>query len=471
MADLLQSSAAANILPPEPGSGLKTLSSILGLKKQQQDLDTGLATQASAQAKATVDTQSANENQGLARLLSDPVGNGIVDSNGNPTKNAQSIILRTAPTTGSDAYEKVVNAATSKVRLNGAVNNLRADQRQAAVNAIAGPAANPNATYDDVKASLQNLVDANKGTENEDDYKTIQGTLTTALDHVSKLQKDKGLVIPPGQEAWRTGSLNFARGSLGSAGVVGAGGIANPVQTTNAEGQNQLANPITGARSVPELQGGATNPTSPQVAGRTVRETGTGNADVDTSNMVVASQRDARTNIDLTKRIDQLAEIVNPGAAPAKISALLGSTGLTDVNQARTELQKDLARLKGNLASKAQSDSRAGPILDSLPDETKPTQTIHQAMDVTRGLARQDLALGALREKAAKETGGQLNGFQGEYAHAVAAASPLMHEYLSLTPQEQVEFFKRNFRSREQAKAFRDQAEAVKKRSPDVIGQ
>jgi hypothetical protein len=80
------------------------------------------------------------------------------------------------------------------------------------------------------------------------------------------------------------------------------------------------------------------------------------------------------------------------------------------------------------------------------------------------------LALGKLREKAAKATNGQLNGFQGEYSHAVSTASPLMHEYLSLTPEEQIGFFKRNFSSKEQARAFRDQAEVVKRKNPDVIG-
>jgi hypothetical protein len=79
--------------------------------------------------------------------------------------------------------------------------------------------------------------------------------------------------------------------------------------------------------------------------------------------------------------------------------------------------------------------------------------------------------LGALRQKAAQATGGQMNGFQGDYAHAVSAASPLMHEYLALPPADQVGFFKRNFQTAAEAKAFRAQAESVKKLSPDVVGQ
>ena len=251
----------SGILPPDPNKGIQTLSGILGIKQQQRALQTGQATQASAQAKATVDTQNASENQSLARLLADPVGNGIVDANGNPTKGAQSIVLRAAPTTGSDAFEKVVNAATSKVRLNSAVNNLRGEQRQTLVNALAGVAADPNATYDDAKATLQNVVDANKGTENEGDYKTIQNTLTTALDHVSKLQKDRGQVIPSGQEAWRTGALNFARGGLGAPAVVGPGGIAAPQPTTVDNGGAILPGTV-----APALQGGGFTPAGAPIA-------------------------------------------------------------------------------------------------------------------------------------------------------------------------------------------------------------
>ena len=91
-------------------------------------------------------------------------------------------------------------------------------------------------------------------------------------------------------------------------------------------------------------------------------------------------------------------------------------------------------------------------------------------MDFARGSARQDLAR-ELRDKSFAATKGQMNGFQGDYAHAVGTASPLMHEYYALSPQEQVGFFQRNFKTKEQAKAFRAQAESVKRLSPDVVGQ
>ena len=441
------------------------------MRQQQQQLQTGAAGVQSAQAKATVDTQAANENQNLAKLLADPVGNGIVDAQGNPTPTAQSTIMRVAPTTGADNYEKVVNAAKTKVAFNQSINNLNANERQEVGGMFAGAAAGAK-SVDEIRQAATNFLSTKQGLPTYDDFSTIVNTGLKAINHVDDKQKQGGQIIPVGGEAGRQAALSLGRQVIGAAGVVGAGGIGNPqAVTTNAGLVNR--DQIGGELSPPPggAPGTALNPTPPQVAGATTRQTGTGNADIDTSNLVVAAQKDARTNIDLTKRIDQLADVVSPGQIPAKVSQGLGALGLQDVNQARTELQKDLGRLRGAVATRAGSDSRAGEVLAGLPTDTTPTQTIHQAMDFARGSARQDLALGQLRQKTSTATQGQMNGFQGDYAHAVGAASPLMHEYYSLSPQEQVGFFQRNFKTKEQARAFRAQAESVKRLSPDVVGQ
>ena len=448
----------------DPNKGLTTLSSLIGLKQQQQTLDTGAILQKSARAKATVETQAANENQALAQLLQDPVGNGIIDAKGNPTVDGQAKVMQVAPTTGASHYGDLVNAARTKIDFNTSVNNLNAQERQEVGSVISGAAAGAKSP-DEVQAAVQSLLDSKQGTPVFDDYQKIADTAMHIVGHTAKAAPN----AQPGQEPWRQAALGIGRQVLGAQGVVGAGGIANPQATTNAAGQTQNRNQITGALSAPQVGPGTSNPASPQVAGQTTRQTQTGNADIDTSNAVVAAQRDAKANIDLTRRIDQLAEVIQPGAAPAKISQGLAALGLQDANQARTELQKDLGRLRGNLANRSGSDQRAAAALEGLPTDTSPTQTIHQAMDVTRGFARQDIALGNLRNKSSKETNGQMNGFQGDYAHAVSAASPLMHEYLALSPEEKVEFFKRNFATKAQARAFRDQAESVKKRSPDAV--
>jgi hypothetical protein len=472
---------ALGITPPDPNATMNSLakilgnaSNVLGIKQQQQNLETGKATQASAQAKATIDTQNATENQGIAKLLSDPVGNGIVDGEGNPTAAAQQKILSVAPTTGSQHYDNIIENAKRKVDFNNTVNGLNTTERGEIAGTVGGASASAQSP-DDIKSALKLLVDSKSGTPVAGDYQRISKLVGDQLDHVNQATKGQN-PAPPGQEPWRVAGQRIAQSTLPPSQTVGAGGVALPGAAQTGAGMVNR-NPNTGALSQPP--GGATgstiNPRPEQVAGATVANTsragGAGNADIDTSNMVVGAQRDAKANIDLTRRVDQLAEVVQPGAAASKISAGLGALGLTDVNQARTELQKDLGRLRGNLSARAGSDSRAATALEGLPTDTTPTQTIHQAMDVTRGMARQDLALGSLREKTAKATGGNMNGFQGDYAHAVGAASPLMHEYYSLPPADQVGFFKRNFQNKDQAKAFRAQAESAKKLSPDVVGQ
>jgi hypothetical protein len=499
-----------------PGNGLQTLSGLLdlsskrlGIQQQQQALQTGQATQASAQAKATVDTQNAKENQALAQLMNDPVAGGLIDADGNPTADGEARVLKAAPTTGADAYGKLVTAARLRTESLTAINNLNAQERTEVASTIAGAAAGARSP-DDIETAVKSLVAAKSGTGLAADYQKIgDGAMYVIRRGGHPLADPKavdlaGAKAPLGEEPWRQAALNVGRMVLGPQAVVGAGGIATgtpasvntgavqsqgvtrpalfgggftpatqvtnqapPSNTTNAAGQ--IVNIPGGGGAVRTLPG--QNPTAATAAGNQTRAVGTGNADVDTANGVVSAARDARSNIDLTRRIDQLAEIVNPGAVPAKVTQALGALGLQDVNQARTELQKDLGRLRGNVSGRAGSDARAASVLEGYPTDTSPTQTIHQGMDVTRGLARQDLALEALREKSATATGGNMNGFQGDYAHAVSAASPLMHEYLSLSPEDRVGFFQRNFKTKEQAKAFRDQAESVKKLSPDVIGQ
>lgn len=252
---------ASGIIPPDPNQGMRSLSAILNIQQQRQDLATGQATQRSAQARATVDTQGANENQALARLLSDPVGNGIVDGEGNPTKNAQALVMRAAPTTGADAYDKVVKAAQSKIEFNGAVNSLKGSERKEIVDNITGSAASPDSSYQDMKDNLTGLVESKKGTPEYDSYKKIADISTQGIDHLNKKEKDSGQIIPPGKEAWRGGAANLGRTILGAPGVVGGGGIAAP-QPAQVDTGGQIQ-PGTVA---PALAGGGFTPGGPAIA-------------------------------------------------------------------------------------------------------------------------------------------------------------------------------------------------------------
>jgi hypothetical protein len=441
----------------------------LGIKQAQQNLQTGQYTQQSAQANAQQDQQKASELQAVGNLTKQAYSSGrYKDADGNfDNQKFADDVAQVAPTYGQGIAKDATMRAGELYKNQQTLTNLTGEQRAPIANAFGAWAADPNFDHSKMTDAIENL---------RDQYKNVPGMSRLLTSMSSALPNQDG---PQFRQALTTAARMVNAPSSA---------LTTPQGVTNAAGQIQNRMPGTGALSAPQLGPGATNPASPQVAGQTSAATlpyvgpaaaaaaggssragGAGNADILASNNVVAGQKDARTNIDLTTRIDQLADIVAPGALPAKVSAGLGALGLQDVTQARTELQKDLGRLRGPLADRAASDGRAGELLAGLPTDTTPTQTIHQAMDVQRGAAKQDLALGALRDKTAAATGGNMNGFQSQYSHAVGVASPLMHEYWSLPKGDQAAFLKRNSSSPQQAQDLRNRFEAA--RSQLNVGQ
>jgi hypothetical protein len=243
----------------------------LGVQQQQQALQTGQATQSSAQSAASIAGQTAKENQNLAKLIADPVGNGIANPDGTPTDKAADIYMAAAPTTWGQHYDNLVATAQRKVEFNNTVNNLKTNERAEVANTVAGAASGAQSPQD-IKDAVANLVATKQGTPLAADYQTISGLVNAQLDHVTQATQGRN-PMPPGQEPWRTAALNIGASVLPAAQTAGVGGLGRPQQGTNAAGQNQLVSPVTGARSNPQLVGGAINPTSPQVAGATAAAT------------------------------------------------------------------------------------------------------------------------------------------------------------------------------------------------------
>lgn len=234
------------IIPQNPMTGINTLSGIFGIQQQRQNLQTGQYIQQQQQAKAIQDRQAAIETQAGASLLSNPIENGILLPDGKtPAPNAQSIIMRTMPTTGAARYADIVKAAQWKVEFDNAKNNLNLNERQAYNSAVAGAAAGAQSPQD-VKDASTEFLGAVKGSPVEDDYKTMDRHLNTVINHASD---QKGA---PGQpEPWRQAALQYGRAVLGAPGTVGAGGIGTPSAATIQTGGG-----IQGATQAPPLQGG-----------------------------------------------------------------------------------------------------------------------------------------------------------------------------------------------------------------------
>lgn len=239
--------------------------------------------------------------------------------------------------------------------------------------------------------------------------------------------------------------------------------VSGQQSQTNAGSANTGAglvnrNNRTGAISAPPggAPGTAINPTPTQVAGATKRTIEGAGSDFDRANQVSASVAPANQTITITKEIDDLADQVHSGKISAAISKAAAGAGLSADTYARQLLEKDLGRLKATASSGAGSDQRQANILAGFPDATSDNQTIHTAMDYTRGAARQDLARGSLLN-AVKSKDESLRGFQHADDLLTSQTDPLMHEFGALkSPADQAAFYKRNFSTREQAQEFRD---------------
>jgi hypothetical protein len=255
-----------------------------------------------------------------------------------------------------------------------------------------------------------------------------------------------------------------------------------PKAITNAAGQNLLQQPGTGAIFAPPgaEPGSPINPASSTVAGQTTRQvygaglapserlpyvaqrasaaaraTGGASSDIERGNQVSALIQPSNNGISLTKEIDDLAEQVHSGKFVASISKAAAAVGMKEDTYARQVLEKDLGRLKTLATEGAGSDARAGTILSGFPTAESDTQTLHNAMDYTRGVFKQNLARGTLLNKV-KEKDPSLTGLQHADDTLTSRSDPLMHEFQSLkSPQERISFYKRHFTSPADAQEFK----------------
>jgi hypothetical protein len=251
------------IIPPNPQQGLNTLSSIIGIQQQKQNLQTGQYAQGTAQAGMIQAQQAAKETQAGAKLLADPVGNGLIDEDGNPTKNAQGIIMQAMPTTGNKHYQDIVNAAQTKVNFQNAVQNLSQNEQGYAASYFAGVAADPAAHVSDVTDSIKRFKQQFAGTAQEKDANKMADVMQNAVDTVG----DKH-----GMDGVRKVINGFSRSALGNQAITGAGGVSAPQNATMDTGAQ-----IQPGTTAPALQGGGFTPGGPPIT-KTPASTVTTNA-------------------------------------------------------------------------------------------------------------------------------------------------------------------------------------------------
>jgi hypothetical protein len=440
----------AMIQPPAPQNGLSSLSSILGIRQQQQNLQTGQYLQQTAQA----DAQQAQQKNGELQAAQTVIKNGV--ASGRYTKpdgsfdriKAADDVNTVAPTYGGTVSNQLLSGANEVISNKQALQNLNQSQRAQVGGVIQGLAADPNVDNTKVIGAMKNLIKENPGDEN------IAQLVISNLTHMPSSGKSSDL-----QAALNT----MASGLTGQPAIAGTTNAAGQIiNRGTASGQLSPAG-VVGQPST-SANGNGLNPTSTTVAGQTTaattRAAATGNADVDRGNAVSAAVAPASKTILITKEIDDLADQVHSGKFAAIISKAAASAGQSSDTYARQLLEKDLGQLRTNATPASATDARQATVISGLPDASSDSQTIHTSMDYTRGVARQDLARGALLNQV-KAKDSSLRGFQAADDTLTSSTDPLMHEFASLkTPADRTAFYKRNFSNAKDpvaaAQAFRN---------------
>lgn len=154
---------ATQIQPPDPSKGLGLLSSIIGIRQQQQALQTGQALQQTAQANAQQDQQKNQELQAVSGLMKNVHNGGYRNEDGsfNRQKFADDV-SSVAPTYGQDIATSALAQANEVVQNQKAKQDLTDSARSSLGDTLTALAKDPNTRRDDVITAYQNWLQNHK---------------------------------------------------------------------------------------------------------------------------------------------------------------------------------------------------------------------------------------------------------------------------------------------------------------------
>lgn len=426
----------------------QTLSNILGIQQQKQQLQIGSQQLQQQQVETQKQQQLGAERQRIVQMMSsgrDDQGNSILGADGSPDPSKVIPALgRIAPLSGQQVAQGIIKTQVDKVGLQESSRALDANHRNAIQGFVQSVATGSDPA--DASAAIDNYV------QQHPEAAATAGYAKTFIPRIAQ--------APPERRAHMADSFS----SLMQPG--------QPVQTQPTGGNVDSGSVISQGTFAPPVAGGGFTPATqiqktlapgetPAVAGARASavEAGSGGAarDVERANQVSGAQKNASALLPLTHEVDRLTDAISSGSLQKGVTETLRKLGFSSVAEARTQLQKDLGLLKGPLASQAGSDQRAAEILEGYPTDTTPANTTHAAMDYIRGTFRQTLARGELLKK-----NGQ-NGFAAADDAFTRATDPLVLEGASLKKGQPNGFYKRNFGSPQEAQEFKNKVDALKK--------
>lgn len=429
-----------------PQQGLQTLSGILSLKQQQQGLQIGQQALTADTAHAQQAQQQNTEMQQAQSLLQKVHQGGYRDQNGDLDSQKLSTDLAAIGPYAGAAASNVIGVGNEIVKNQAAKQGLTEDSREELGNTLTSLASNPATHRGDVVDAMTGFIQNHANDPN---------AIRVATAQLALLPQDDGT------PNFRTMLSNFAGALTGkpqsAPAQIDTNAAIQPGQTLNATGAfAPSGTPITKA---PGPVGKAAYEAG--IAGATARATGVGGIDVSRAEQVSESIQPSEAAIQLTQSVDDLADQIHSGKFVDAISKAAAAAGLSSDTYARQILKKDLGQIQARAISSAPTDDSRATILSGYPDATSDPQTIHTAMDYARGSFRQNVARGQLLNSY-QQAHPDLSGFQHADDTLTGSVDPLMTEFQALqTPQQRISFYQRNFKSAQEAQAFKNKVQGV----------
>lgn len=450
---------ATQIQPPNPGAGLGMLSSILKLKQQQQNLQTGQYRQQQAAAESSQAQQQNSELQALGQFTANAAKDpSYLNPDGTPNvQKYQQGAMAVAPVYGQAYIGQMTSNFNAGVENRQALLNLNADERSKAAGffkAVATGSGDFDTAVENARALstdpiLQKaldrvlrhapqtamMTDAQAATAMQKYAGSVASQIEGAAQQTPSSIDTGGTVQP--------GATNVYTGQFTPSGVPVVKTIA-PGQTRNSAGNIVNVAPVSGALSFPGTASSQVNPASPTVAAQT------GMAQDDNSRYAQISQEgtNAQTGAQLADEVATLAQEVRTGQLSKEWTDRLTVLRQHDPSlTARQMLSKYAAQLKTMAEHGASTDASRSQIEQGMPSpESMGPDAVAQAAQYVGGIFRMRGARQAYADQYVKNAGGTPIGIRGADDSFMSAADPTVFAYNALpSGAQRQQFLKERF--------------------------
>jgi hypothetical protein len=447
---------ANQTIPPNTQGSLQSLSGILGLQQQQQALQTGQYTQASALANSQQDQQKNQELQAAQTLALQGAKSGKY-TNPDGTLNRQKMsddISTVAPTYGQPIATQLLSQANEIVQNQKTHQELSTAQQQQMGNTFLGLAGDANLDNSKIINAVGNLRSNNT---NPDFNRMLDSMLTHIPPNANSQQLQK---LMAGWGAASTGQSQV------DAGTVNTGGAIVPTTSNKFTGQTQIGG--TAGKSAPTTLNPAQQPGYLQTAAAASTSGGAGAANDETAYSQIQQAGSKSKQISsMADDIVALSKQVQTGpmsaGAASKFATLAQSLGMSnagpDTWEAKRQVLGKMAaqlRIQANMANGANTDAARADVESAYPnpDQMAPG-AVQEAARYVKGLAQVNQARLNNADRFRQANNGSSLGVRAVDNQFTQNADPKAFVYDSLQPgQERQQFLKSHFTTPEQLREF-----------------